>query len=40
MYDFSNDAIEAEHADVTFKTMEGGFPTFAVVLSLNLTGKR
>jgi hypothetical protein len=24
MYDFSNDAIEAEHADVTFKSMEDG----------------
>jgi len=27
MYDFSNDAIDAEHADVTFKSMEDGFPT-------------
>lgn len=26
MYDFSNDAIDAEHADVTFKTMEDSFP--------------
>src|ERR1035438_4108565 len=26
MYDFSNDAIQTEHADVTFKTMEDGFP--------------
>jgi hypothetical protein len=26
MYDFSNDAIDAEHADVTFKSMEDGFP--------------
>jgi hypothetical protein len=26
MYDFSNDAIEAEHADVTFKSMEDGLP--------------
>lgn len=26
MYDFANDAIEAEHADVTFKAMENGFP--------------
>ena len=24
MYDFSNDSIEAEHADVTFKSMEDG----------------
>jgi hypothetical protein len=27
MYDFSNDAIEAEHADVTFKSMEDAFPS-------------
>lgn len=27
MYDFSNDAIEAEHADVTFKKMEDQFPS-------------
>jgi hypothetical protein len=27
MYDFSNDAIEAEHADVTFKSMEDGLGT-------------
>ncbi len=26
MYDFSNDAITAEHADVTFKKMENDFP--------------
>jgi hypothetical protein len=26
MYDFSNDAIDAVHADVTFKSMEDGFP--------------
>jgi Protein of unknown function (DUF4238) len=26
MYDFSSDAIDAEHADVTFKSMEDGFP--------------
>jgi hypothetical protein len=26
LYDFSNDAIEAEHADVTFKRMEDEFP--------------
>lgn len=26
MYDFSNDAIEAEHADVTFRKMEDQFP--------------
>jgi Protein of unknown function (DUF4238) len=26
MYDFSNDAIEAEHADVTFKSLEDGLP--------------
>jgi hypothetical protein len=27
MYDFANDAIEVEHADVTFKAMEDGFPS-------------
>jgi hypothetical protein len=27
MYDFANDAIEAEHADVTFKKMEDQFPS-------------
>jgi hypothetical protein len=27
MYDFSNDAIETEHSDVTFKRMEDEFPT-------------
>jgi hypothetical protein len=27
MYDFSNEAIEAEHADVTFKKMENEFPS-------------
>lgn len=35
MYDFSNDAIEAEHADVTFKKMENQFP--AVLASIKTT---
>jgi hypothetical protein len=35
MYDFSNDTIEAEHADVTFKKMEDLFPS--VLASLKAT---
>ena len=35
MYDFSNDAIDAEHADVTFKKMEDQFP--AVLAALKAT---
>ena len=41
MYDFSNDAIEAEHADVTFKSMEDGLPAIrASLLATNFEGWR
>jgi hypothetical protein len=34
MYDFANDAIEAEHADVTFKRMEDQFPAILAALKV------
>jgi hypothetical protein len=39
MYDFSNDAIQAEHADVTFKSMEDGLrPIRQELLDQNFAG--